>query len=124
MNDKEIDNTPQPTQTQEEKKDATKGHDYQNMQFTLGSRCCRGLCQRGVSRSTLQLNVFDWLADVPDNDKSTDLVEVQFKNTRKGYFHNVNKLDLKKGDWVAVESNPGHDIGIMTMTGRLVALQV
>ncbi|MBR3726573.1 MAG: hypothetical protein IKN21_03100, partial [Prevotella sp.] len=53
-----------------------------------------------------------------------DLVEVQFKNTRKGYFHNVNNLDLKKGDIVAVEANPGHDIGVVTLTGRLVTLQL
>jgi cell fate regulator YaaT (PSP1 superfamily) len=51
-------------------------------------------------------------------------VEVQFKHTRKGYYHNVNNLELKKGDIVAVEASPGHDIGIVTLTGRLVNLQV
>ena len=86
--------------------------------------CGRGLCAKGVGRSDHQLNTYDWLADIPGNNESTDLVEVQFKNTRKGYYHNVNGLDLKKGDWVAVEANPGHDIGIVTLTGRLVALQV
>lgn len=49
--------------------------------------------------------VIGWLT-VPGNAESTDLVEVQFKNTRKGYYHNVNGLDLKKGDIVAVESTP------------------
>ena len=86
--------------------------------------CGRGLCAKGVGRSDHQLNTYDWLADISGNNESTDLVEVQFKNTRKGYYHNVNGLDLKKGDWVAVEANPGHDIGIVTLTGRLVALQV
>ena len=86
--------------------------------------CGRGLCAKGVGRSDHQLNTYDWLADVPGNTEATDLVEVQFKNTRKGYYHNVNGLDLKKGDWVAVEANPGHDIGIVTLTGRLVSLQV
>ena len=86
--------------------------------------CGRGLCAKGVGRSDHQLNTYDWLADIPGNNESTDLVEVQFKNTRKGYYHNVNGLDLKKGDWVAVEANPGHDIGIVTLTGCLVALQV
>ncbi len=86
--------------------------------------CGRGLCAKGVGRSDHQLNTYDWLADVPGNTESTDLVEVQFKNTRKGYYHNVNGLDLKKGDWVAVEANPGHDIGVVTLTGRLVSLQV
>ena len=51
-------------------------------------------------------------------------MEVQFKNTRKGYYHNVNNLDLKKGDIVAVEANPGHDIGVVTLTGQLVRLQI
>ncbi|MCI6490673.1 MAG: regulatory iron-sulfur-containing complex subunit RicT [Prevotellaceae bacterium] len=94
------------------------------MKFSLGHGCARGLCARGVSRSDHQLNTYDWLADVPGNTESTDLVEVQFKNTRKGYYHNVNGLDLKKGDWVAVESNPGHDIGVVSLTGRLVELQL
>lgn len=97
---------------------------YSNLKYTLGQGCCRGLCQRGVSRSDHQLNTYDWLADVPGNTESTDLVEVQFKNTRKQYYHNINGLDLKKGDWVAVEASPGHDIGIVSLTGRLVTLQI
>ena len=84
----------------------------------------RGLCRCACGRQDKQLNTYDWLADVPGNAESTDLVEVQFKHTRKGYFHNVNNLDLKKGDIVAVEANPGHDIGVVTLTGRLVLLQV
>ena len=86
--------------------------------------CDRGLCKHAVGRQDRQLNTYDWLADVPGNVDTTDLVEVQFKNTRKGYYHNVNKLDLKKGDVVAVEANPGHDIGVVTLTGRLVELQL
>ena len=86
--------------------------------------CDRGLCSAGVGRQDKQLNTYDWLADVPGNAESTDLVEVQFKNTRKGYFHNVNNLQLQKGDIVAVEANPGHDIGVVTLTGRLVTLQI
>ena len=77
-----------------------------------------------MGRQDRQLNTYDWLADVPGNIDTTDLVEVQFKHTRKGYYHNVNKLELKKGDVVAVEANPGHDIGVVTLTGRLVKLQV
>jgi cell fate regulator YaaT (PSP1 superfamily) len=72
----------------------------------------------------MQLNTYDWLYDVPGNDEDTDLVEVQFKNTRKGYYHNVNNIDLHKGDIVAVEASPGHDIGTVTLTGRLVKLQL
>ena len=86
--------------------------------------CDRGLCHQAVGRQDRQLNTYDWLADVPGNQDTTDLVEVQFKHTRKGYYHNVNNLDLKKGDIVAVEASPGHDIGVVTLTGRLVKLQV
>ena len=86
--------------------------------------CDRGLCIRGCGRQDRQLNTYDWLADVPGNAKSTSLVEVQFKNTRKGYYHNVNNLDLRKGDIVAVEASPGHDIGVVTLTGKLVELQI
>lgn len=84
----------------------------------------RGLSCKGCGRQDNKLNTYDWLADVPGNDTETDLVEVQFKNTRKGYYHNSNGLDLKKGDIVAVESCPGHDIGTVTLTGRLVLLQI
>ena len=94
------------------------------MTFTLATGCGRGLCRKSCSRSDHQLNVYDWLADIPGNNESTDLVEVQFKNTRKGYYHNINGLDLKKGDWVAVEATPGHDIGVVTLTGRLAIMQV
>ncbi len=86
--------------------------------------CDRGLCHQAIGRQDRQLNTYDWLADVPGNTDDTDLVEVQFKHTRKGYYHNVNQLDLKKGDIVAVEANPGHDIGVVTLTGRLVKLQL
>jgi cell fate regulator YaaT (PSP1 superfamily) len=93
-----------------------------NLEMTIG--CDRGLCHQAVGRQDKQLNTYDWLADVPGNTDTTDLVEVQFKHTRKGYYHNVNNLELKKGDIVAVEANPGHDIGVVTLTGRLVKLQI
>ena len=93
-------------------------------EYEIRTGCDRGLCHRAVGRQDRQLNTYDWLADVPGNQESTDLVEVQFKHTRKGYYHNVNNLPLKKGDIVAVEANPGHDIGVVTLTGRLVKLQL
>ena len=120
MEEKKIDNSQdkrQETATEEQSP-------WANMQFTLAPSCTRGLCAKGVSRSDHQLNTYDWLADVPGNAESTDLVEVQFKNTRKGYYRNVNGLPLKKGDWVAVEASPGHDVGVVTLTGRLVARQL
>ncbi|MDR1810595.1 MAG: hypothetical protein LBR34_09395 [Prevotella sp.] len=80
----------------------------------------RGCCAHG----THKLEVFDWLCDLPDAQLATQMVEVQFKNTRKGYYLNSNNIDLKKGDMVAVEATPGHDIGEVTLTGKLVLLQM
>ncbi len=80
----------------------------------------RGLDKKGCDTGHYnQMNAFDYLADISEENTLTDLVEVQFKNTRKGYYHNVNNLPLQKGDVVAVEATPGHDIGTVTMTGRL-----
>lgn len=92
-------------------------------EFKCGSTG-RGLCKCGCGKGQCQLNVHDYLADLPDNQEASDLVEVQFKNTRKGYYRNENHLPIEKGDIVAVEASPGHDIGIVTLTGRLVNLQI
>ena len=83
-----------------------------------------GLCCKSCGRQDKQLNTYDWLADIPGNAEESDMVEVQFKNTRKGYFRNSNKIPLEKGDIVAVEATPGHDIGVVTLTGRLIPLQM
>ena len=83
-----------------------------------------GLCCKSCGRQDKQLNTYDWLADIPGNAEESDMVEVQFKNTRKGYFRNSNKIPLEKGDIGAVEATPGHDIGVVTLTGRLVPLQM
>ena len=85
---------------------------------------CKGLCSKGIGRQDRQLNTYDWLADIPGNDQESQYVEVQFKNTRKGYYRNSNGLKIEKGDIVAVEASPGHDIGVVTLTGRLVPLQM
>lgn len=98
--------------------------DFKDMKFKIASDCDHGLCHRACGRQDRQLNTYDWLYDIPGNTDKTDLVEVQFKNTRKGYYHNVNNIDLKKGDIVAVEATPGHDIGVVTLTGQLVKLQI
>ena len=71
-----------------------------------------------------KLNCYDWLADVPGEKNVFDMVEVQFKNTRKGYYRNSMNLPLEIGDMVAVEASPGHDIGRVSLTGKLVALQI
>lgn len=82
----------------------------------------RSLCAN--CRENKKLMVYDWLGDTPENVGECDYVEVQFKNTRKGYYLNDQKLDLHKGDMVAVEGNPGHDIGEVTLTGYLVHMQM
>ncbi|WP_088653461.1 PSP1 domain-containing protein [Geofilum rhodophaeum] len=71
-----------------------------------------------------KLEVFDWLSDLPDQSDGNDIVEIQFKNTRKGFYRNTSQTKLSKGDVVAVEASPGHDIGIVTLTGELVLLQM
>ena len=86
--------------------------------------CLRGFAACGCGCSKHQLNTFDYMSDVPGNNEISDLVEVQFKNTRKGYYRNDNHLELQKGDVVAVEASPGHDIGTVTLTGSLVPLQM
>jgi cell fate regulator YaaT (PSP1 superfamily) len=73
-----------------------------------------------------KLNVFDWLSNMhdPSGLASFPYVEVRFKNSRKDFFHNVNNLTLVQGDVVAVESSPGHDIGVVSLTGELVKVQM
>ena len=71
-----------------------------------------------------KLDVYNWLHDLPTTPYSCDIVEVQFKNTRKGYFKNSTQIQLEKGDIVAVEASPGHDIGVVTLIGELVQLQM
>lgn len=83
-----------------------------------------GIHYKGCGRHIGQLHSFDYFAEVPGAEEGNNYVEVQFKNTRKGFFLNANNLELGKGDIVAVESSPGHDIGTITMTGRLVNLQM
>lgn len=67
-----------------------------------------------------KLNTINWLKNIPATRDSSNLVEVRFKNTRKEIFENANNLRITEGDIVAVEASPGHDIGIVSMTGELV----
>lgn len=83
----------------------------------------RGVCNSAMS-SCAKLHVSDWLADIKTTIFPSDIVEVRFKNTRKDYYRNVNQLNLKPGDLVAVESSPGHDIGIVSLMGELVERQM
>ena len=73
-----------------------------------------------------KLTVFDWLANMslPGGQEPFDCVEVRFKNGRKEFYRNTEKLSLSIGDVVATEASPGHDVGIVTLTGELVKIQM
>lgn len=96
--------------------------------------CCSEQALSGVNEnkekltsyfnSCSKLEAFNWLRELSGNFDIPDIVEVRFKNTRKGYYRNVNGLRLKRGDIVAVESSPGHDIGIVTLAGDIVHKQL
>ncbi|MFI3289813.1 MAG: regulatory iron-sulfur-containing complex subunit RicT [Rikenellaceae bacterium] len=76
-----------------------------------------------IHEGCYKLHETNYLADFPENFPS-DIIEIRFKNTRRSYYQNVNKLDLKQGDIVAVEASPGHDIGVVSMMGDMVAKQM
>jgi len=69
-----------------------------------------------------KLESYDWLREVKDQD-IPEILEVRFKNTRKNFYRNVNELRLKRGDIIAVEASPGHDIGIISLAGEIVEKQ-
>ncbi|MDO4880584.1 MAG: regulatory iron-sulfur-containing complex subunit RicT [Capnocytophaga sp.] len=73
-----------------------------------------------------KLSVFDWLSNIPlpSNMKKFDCVEVRFKNSRKEFFRNSDNLPLQIGDIVATEAASGHDIGVVSLTGELVRVQM
>lgn len=83
-------------------------------------------CDRGCGGEAPRGNFtcYDWLYDVPGGMADSDIVEVHFKNTRKGFYRNSLHIDLAVGDMVAVEAQPGHDIGRVALTGKLVGLQM
>lgn len=92
--------------------------------FIIENGSCR-ITKKAVNHNPRHmLPVVDWLSDVPQTGDEEDLVEVQFKNTRKAYYHNSNKLPLEKGVSVVVEANPGTDLGEVTLIGKLVPLQM
>lgn len=80
----------------------------------------------GTGGGCNKLNVFDWLGNMslPAGQTPFDMVEIRFKNSRKDFFKNTNTLALNVGDVVAVEASPGHDIGVVSLTGELVRLQM
>ena len=92
--------------------------------FMINNGSCH-ISEKSCKRNSHHmLPVMDWMSDIPSAGEETDLVEVQFKNTRKGYYHNINHLPLEKGVVVIVDANPGYDMGEVTLTGRLVPVQI
>ena len=93
----------------------------------IGRGCCFCDCGDEIEAKAMEgcykLHEVDWLEEYPDT-MPTDIFEVRFKNTRRSYYQNVNNLDLKRGDIVAVEAQPGHDIGVISLTGDMVAKQM
>src|SRR5438067_2430421 len=82
-----------------------------------------GSCQ---SDSCNKLTVFDWLAgmQLPEDQKPFDVIEVRFKNSRKEFFKNTAGVPLSVGEVIAVEASPGHDLGVVSLTGELVRIQM
>ncbi|UCE92720.1 MAG: hypothetical protein JSV73_07765 [Flavobacteriaceae bacterium] len=80
--------------------------------------CASGSCDK--------MNVFDWLSNMslPNGQEPFNIVEVRFKNGRKGFYRNTKGLAISIGDVVAVESSPGHDVGVVSLTGELVKVQM
>ena len=98
------------------------------MKPEVGRGCAFGVNEEGkpfaqMEGGCFKLHETPWMAEYPDHQQC-DIFEVRFKNTRRSFYQNVNNLDLQIGDIVAVEASPGHDIGIISLTGDMVAKQM
>ncbi len=84
--------------------------------------CGTGTCGSGSEK----LAVFDWLSNMtlPNGQERFNIFEVRFKNGRKHFYRNTDNLTISMGDVVAVESSPGHDIGVVSLAGELVKVQM
>ena len=94
----------------------------------VGRGCAFGVNELGeavaqMADGCFKLHETPWQGEYPDHEQC-DIFEVRFKNTRRSFYQNVNNLDLQVGDIVAVEASPGHDIGIVSLTGDMVAKQM
>ena len=99
-----------------------------DMKPEVGRGCAFGVNELGeafaqVADGCFKLHETPWQGEYPDHEQC-DIFEVRFKNTRRSFYQNVNNLDLQVGDIVAVEASPGHDIGIISLTGDMVAKQM
>lgn len=100
----------------------------ENPFFTRGCCAAPGMYNSTsvFKHSCAKLDSYDWLKDIPTSDKesSSVMVEVRFKNSKKEFFKVFTSMQLEEGDIVAVESSPGHDLGIVSLTGEAVKLQM
>ena len=99
-----------------------------DMKPEVGRGCAFGVNELGeafaqMADGCFKLHETPWQGEYPDHEQC-DIFEVRFKNTRRSFYQNVNNLDLQVGDIVAVEASPGHDIGIISLTGDMVAKQM
>ena len=99
-----------------------------DMKPEVGRGCAFGVNELGeafaqMADGCFKLHETPWQSEFPDHEQC-DIFEVRFKNTRRSFYQNVNNLDLQVGDIVAVEASPGHDIGIISLTGDMVAKQM
>ncbi|MDE6504148.1 MAG: hypothetical protein K2K78_06765, partial [Muribaculaceae bacterium] len=105
--------------------DATDNRPEEVNEATCGSSQRSQGCGAGCCRQFRDnLRCTNWLADIPGGGASYDIVEVHFKNTRKGFYRLPEGLTVEEGDMVAVEAQPGHDIGRVALTGDLVRIQM
>ena len=96
--------------------------------------CCKGECNENENEnrdratsyfsSCAKLDDYDWLREIDSDNVKLNLAEIRFRNTRKAFYRNVNQLRLKRGDIVAVEASPGHDIGVVSLTGPIILRQL
>lgn len=100
-----------------------------NCTKNISRGCCFSRNERGEavasnSNGCHKMEVYDWLESIPNPLPQSNIVEIQFKNTRKGYYESPLGTEYAKGDIVVVESSPGIDIGIVSLTGELVKRQM
>lgn len=93
---------------------------------SCGTKSANGCENVNTCGNSYKLSVFDWLSkvDQPSAKSDNEYIEVRFKNDRKCFFRNLHQLPLHIGSIVTVESSPGHDVGVVSLTGELVKIQM
>ena len=92
---------------------------------SCGTKSASGCSSVDTCGNSYKLSVFDWLSNVQNPASNRcDFVEVRFKNDRKSFYKNVNNIPLHIGSVVTVESSPGHNVGVVSLSGELVKIQM